>query len=44
MRIVEPLQEAGLEEQLRLHAWLWLDGPAEREGVSAGRRASSRWR
>ena len=40
MRIVGPLQAAGeagdVDEQLRLHAWLWLDGPAGPEGRVGG--------
>lgn len=40
MRIVEPLMAAGkagdVAEQLRLHAWLWLDGPAGPEGRVGG--------
>jgi len=40
MAIVGPLQAAGqagdIDEQLRLHAWLWLDGPAGPEGRVAG--------
>jgi pimeloyl-ACP methyl ester carboxylesterase len=40
MAIVRPLQVAGqagdIDEQLRLHAWLWLDGPAGPEGRIAG--------
>jgi pimeloyl-ACP methyl ester carboxylesterase len=39
-RIVGPLEaamEAGdVDEQLRLHAWLWLDGPAAPEGRVGG--------
>jgi len=40
MRIIGPLQEAGeagdLDAQLRLHAHLWLDGPAAPEGRVGG--------
>jgi pimeloyl-ACP methyl ester carboxylesterase len=37
MRIVGQLEAArDVEEQLRLHAWLWLDGPAGPEGRVGG--------
>jgi pimeloyl-ACP methyl ester carboxylesterase len=41
MRIVGPLEAAegaaDIHEQLRLHAWLWLDGPGAAEGRVGGR-------